>query len=91
MLRLKYQTVNTIIKRFEKTGLVLPSKRGGDRQSKLSLEVQISLLHLVDEDCTLTLPNLKSWLASEHSVDVSTYTSHRVLRKFHYTLKRVLY
>ena len=26
MLRLKYQTVNTIVKRFEKTGFVLPRK-----------------------------------------------------------------
>ena len=68
MLGLKYQTVNTIIKRFEKTGLVLPCKRGGDRRSKLSLEVKISLLHHGDEECTLTLPNLKTLLASEHSV-----------------------
>ena len=29
MLGLKHQTVNTLVKRFEKTGLVLPSKRGG--------------------------------------------------------------
>ena len=87
MLRLKYQMVNTIVKRFEKTGLVLPSKRGGNRQSKLSLGVKISLHHHVDEECTLTLPNLKTWLASEHSVDVSTSTIHRVLRKFDYTLK----
>ena len=89
MLGLKYQTVNIIVKRFEKTGLVLPRKRGGDRQSKLSLDVKISLLHHVDEECTLTLPNLKTWLASEHRVDVSTSTIHRGLRKFHYTLKRV--
>lgn len=89
MLDIKYQTVNTIVKRFEKTGLVLPSKRGGDRRSKLPLDIKTLLLRRVDEECTLTLPNLKSWLAKEHNVDVSTSTIGRTLKQFHYTLKRV--
>ncbi|KAF0985388.1 hypothetical protein HZS_6985 [Henneguya salminicola] len=44
MYNLKYQTVNTVVKRYLESGKIIASKRGGDRRSKLSLEIKESLL-----------------------------------------------
>ncbi|TBT97161.1 hypothetical protein CWI36_3098p0020, partial [Hamiltosporidium magnivora] len=38
MYRINYQTVNSIVRRYLKTGLVFVDKRGGYRRSKLTLK-----------------------------------------------------
>ncbi|KAK1351077.1 hypothetical protein LUQ84_000350 [Hamiltosporidium tvaerminnensis] len=49
MYQINYQTVNSIVKRYLKTGLVFVEKRdGGDRRSKLTLEIKESLQTYVD-------------------------------------------
>ncbi|TBU05326.1 hypothetical protein CWI36_0647p0020 [Hamiltosporidium magnivora] len=73
MYRINYQTANSIVRRYLKTGLVFVDKRGGDRRSKLILEIKKSLQAYVDLECTKTLYD----------------TIDRALREFHYTLKRV--
>ncbi|TBU11439.1 hypothetical protein CWI38_1205p0010, partial [Hamiltosporidium tvaerminnensis] len=70
--------ISSIVPRYFKTGLVFVEKRGGDRCSKLTLEIKESLQTYVD---------LK--VQSTFNIDVSTSTIDRVLREFHYTLKRV--
>lgn len=89
MYRINYQTVNSIVKRYLKTGLIFVEKRGGDRRSKLTAEVKEGLLTYVDLECTRTLHEMVEWVKSTFNVDVSTSTIDRALREFHYTLKRV--
>jgi len=85
----KYQTVNTIVKKYLKTGMILPKKRGGDRRSILSLEIKKQLLAYVDQECTRTLKQLSAWVKETFDIAVSLSTIDRALRQFHYTLKGV--
>ncbi|TBU10591.1 DDE-like endonuclease, partial [Hamiltosporidium tvaerminnensis] len=78
--RINYQTAKSIVRRYLKTGLEFVEKRGGDRRSKLTLEIKESLQ---------TYGNFEQWVKCTFYVDVSTSTIDRALREFHYTLKRV--
>ena len=89
MYQINYQIVNSIIKQYLKTGLIFAEKRGGDRRSKLTLEVNKSLLAYVDLECTKTLHEMAEWVKSTFNIEVSNSTVDRALREFHYTLKRV--
>ncbi|TBT98125.1 hypothetical protein CWI36_2528p0010, partial [Hamiltosporidium magnivora] len=86
--RINYQTVNSIVRRYLKTGLVFVEKRCGDRRSKLTLEIKKSLQTYVDLECTKTQYELAEWVRCTFNVGVSTSTIDRTLREFHYTLKR---
>ena len=44
----KYQIVKYIVKKYLKTGVILPEKRRGDRRSKLNLEIKEQFLVYVD-------------------------------------------
>ncbi|TBU02746.1 hypothetical protein CWI37_0421p0010, partial [Hamiltosporidium tvaerminnensis] len=72
MYRINYQTVNSIVRRYLKTGLVFVDKRGGDRRSKLTLEIKESLQTYVDFECTKTLYVEAEWIKCTFNVDVST-------------------
>ncbi|TBU20507.1 DDE-like endonuclease [Hamiltosporidium tvaerminnensis] len=89
MYRINYQTANSIVIRYLKTGLVYVDKRGGDRRSKLTMEIKESLQAYVDLECTKTLYELAEWVKCTFNIDMSTSTIDRALRKFHYNLKRV--
>ncbi|TBU21016.1 DDE-like endonuclease [Hamiltosporidium tvaerminnensis] len=89
MYRINYQTVNSIVRRYLKTGLVFVEKSGSDKRSKLTLEIKESLQTYVDLNVRKTLYELAEWVKCTFNVDVSTSTIDRALRKFHYTLKRV--
>lgn len=84
-----YQTVNSIIKKYLRTGNINKEKRGGDRRSKLSSEIKEQLIAHVDLECTLTLDNLSDWVLNRFGLLVSKSTIDRALKDFHYTLKRV--
>ena len=64
-----------------------PLTRGGDRRSLLSQEMKNQLLQYVDNNCTLTLQEMATWIFDEFQVNVSKSTIDRALREFHYTLK----
>jgi transposase len=79
----KYQTVNSIIKKYLKSGEIFKKKRGGDRRSKMSLEVKEQLLVQVDQGCTLTLLDLSNWVFSTFGFHESKSTIDRTLKQFH--------
>ena len=89
MYQINYQNVNSIIKQYLKTGLIFDGKRGEDRRLKLTLEVKENLLAYVDLECIKTLHKMAEWIKSTFNIEVLTSTVDRVLREFHYTLKRV--
>ncbi|TBU02984.1 hypothetical protein CWI36_0676p0010 [Hamiltosporidium magnivora] len=55
MYRINYQTVNSIVRRYLKTGLVFVEKSGSDKRSKLTLEIKESLQTYVDLNVRKTL------------------------------------
>ncbi|TBU11583.1 DDE-like endonuclease [Hamiltosporidium tvaerminnensis] len=72
MYRINYQTVNSIVRRHSKTGLVFVEKRGGDRRSKLTLEIKESLQTYVDLDVDVLTSTIDRALREFH------YTLKRV-------------
>ncbi|KAG0432109.1 hypothetical protein DMUE_5517 [Dictyocoela muelleri] len=88
MYQLGYKTVYGIVQRYLKHGLVMQLRRGGDRRSLLSSEKKKKLAR-VDQECTLTLRQLSDWVYETFQIKVSKSTVERVLKQFHYTLKRI--
>ncbi|ORD96291.1 hypothetical protein HERIO_1774 [Hepatospora eriocheir] len=89
MLVMPYQTVNSIVKRYNTSGKVLLQSRGGDRRSKLSLDIKEAILAWVDDEPILKLKDLRIKVIETYEIDVSISTIDRCLRQFHYTLKRI--
>lgn len=89
MFQIKYQTVNSIVKKYLKTGQVLKNKRGGDHRSKLTSEIKERLIAKIDNECTLTLKELVRWLDETQNIQVSSSTVDRAIKDFHYTLKEI--
>ncbi|KAG0432496.1 hypothetical protein DMUE_5493, partial [Dictyocoela muelleri] len=89
MYKLGYKTVYGIVQRYLKHGLVMPLRRSGDIRSLLSSEKKEKLLARVDQECTLTLSQLSDWVYETFQIKVSKNTVERVLKQFHYTLKRI--
>ncbi|TBT96612.1 hypothetical protein CWI36_3514p0010 [Hamiltosporidium magnivora] len=73
----KLPDVNSIVKRYLKTGLVFVEKRSCDRRSELTLELKKSLQTYVDLLCTKTLYELAEWAKCTLNVNVSTSTIDR--------------
>ncbi|KAE9046790.1 hypothetical protein PR003_g4596 [Phytophthora rubi] len=59
-----------------------PKQRGGLRPSsvKMTVEVMSKLEELIDEDCRMTLEQLRDRLHSDLGVDVSVASVHRALQ-----------
>ncbi|KAF7686072.1 hypothetical protein CDIK_3180 [Cucumispora dikerogammari] len=89
MYDIKYQTISSIIRKYLRTGLVIPEKIGGDRRTKLPPHVKNALLTYIDAECTKTLKELAEYIQATYDskVSESTWIEHSVL--FHFTLKRV--
>ncbi|KAF7694600.1 hypothetical protein CDIK_2118 [Cucumispora dikerogammari] len=89
MYRKNYQTVNSIVKNYLKTGQVLPKKRGGDTRTLLPQHVRNALCEYIDVDCTRTLREMVVWIKKTFDIIVSTTTVNRAVIGFYFTLKRV--
>ncbi|KAF7685234.1 hypothetical protein CDIK_4016 [Cucumispora dikerogammari] len=57
-----YQTINSIVKNYLKTGQVLPKRRGGDTRTLLPQHVRNALREYIDVDCTRTLREMGDWI-----------------------------
>ncbi|GMF46474.1 unnamed protein product [Phytophthora fragariaefolia] len=68
-----------------------PKQRGGLRASsvKMTVEVMSKLEELIDEDCRMTLQQLRDCLQYDLGVDVSVTSVHRALQGMLYSTKRL--
>ncbi|KAE8994137.1 hypothetical protein PR003_g22793 [Phytophthora rubi] len=68
-----------------------PKQRSGLRPSsvKMTVEVMSKLEELIDEDCRITLEQLRDRLHSDLGVDVSVASVHRALQGMLYSTKRL--
>ena len=64
-------------------------KNKGHRQKILKPEQVTELLSMINEDCELTLSELKEKFSEKFGFTVSESTIHRSLGDFHYSLKRL--
>ena len=69
--------------------VVAADVRGGDLHSKLDSKMKKAVCNWVDNDCLVTLKELKERIQSTYNLSVSISFIDRCLRPFHYTIKRV--
>ena len=85
----KRTTVHMILKRYANTSDTQAARKGGDQKSKLSETQKSVITQWVDDDCLLTLNQLSAKVADVYNIQVSNSCIDRVLRNFHYTIKKV--
>ena len=85
----KRTTVHMILKQYANTGDNQAVQKGGDQKSKLSETQKSVITQWVDGDCLLRLNQLKAKVADVYNIQVSNSCIGRVLRNFHYTIKKV--
>ena len=83
----KRTTVNMILKRYANTGDTQAARKSGDQKSKLSETQKSVITQWVDDDCLLTLNQLRAKVADVYNIQVSNSCINRVLRNFHYKLQ----
>lgn len=88
-LRLKRSTVYSIRKAFIEDGREHSKKRGGNRPQKLADAQQEAILDWIDEDCTQPLKRIADRVNTEFDIQVSRQTIGKILKEFHYSIKRV--
>jgi transposase len=90
ILSLSRTTVSSIVSKFYSTGEAEAKTRGGDRRGKLTIDQENILCSWVDQNCLLTLKDIKKRLVDEFGSIVSVSTVDRCSKSFHYTIKNVL-
>jgi len=88
LFNVNYDTVRSIYRTYKKDGR-FEKKKTGHRRSLLSDQQKEQICDWVDEDCTLTLEQLKRKCLDEFNISLSISTVERALKAFHYTIKRV--
>jgi len=88
-LGIKVDTVRKIARRFRSDGTVTIQKRGNPSPGKVTSEIAKFVKDKVDEDCTLTLSELKDKVQSHFHATLSPTTIWRILDGFKYTFKRL--
>lgn len=82
-------TVRKIYKTYKVTN-EMKKRSVGHRPKKLTLEEQERICNLIDEDCTLTLRQIKTRMLEQNPQrEVSLSTIDRAIKAFHYSVKRV--
>lgn len=89
-LELNYSAVSKIIKNYQKTGVLNAKAKGGDNRSKLSQEQKMAIRCWVDENCLITLNEMRLRVIETFNLTVSCSTIDRCLKEFHYTVKQVV-
>jgi len=90
ILDLPRTNISSIVSKFFKTGEAEPRSRGGNRRGKLTIEQKESICGWIDENCLLTLKDIKKRVQEELNLLVSESTIDRCLKSFHYTVKNIL-
>lgn len=88
-LKIKYQTVNSVLKKYYKTGIIIPKTRGG-RANKLSCEQACDLLRFVEENPMATLEQMQNFIYGKFSISLSLSGINKYLKYFTFTLKKAV-
>ena len=89
VMGLKNPTVTGIIKQYQRDGRISSLPRGGIRNSKLNEQQKDLIKSWIDEDCSLSLKNIKTKIFEDLNIIISPSTISRYIDNFHYSLKRV--
>ena len=87
-LKISRSTVCSICRLYDKTGEFSIKPHGGGRRPMFSSLQKEKICEWVDEDALLTLKKLKEKVDEEFSISCSLSTVDRILKEFHYSVKR---
>jgi len=87
--RLPYSTISNIYKKYSTNCELTVKKRGGSRGNKLSNDQIAVLRSWLDENCALTLAQLKAKVMSELGINICITTINNYISSFNYSFKRV--
>lgn len=88
-LRCSRYQVYRVIKAYEENGRQTSRKRGGAKPKCLTDEHIDYINDLIDEDCSITLKQIKAKLSANKQVDVSESSISKQIKAFNYSFKRV--
>ena len=88
VLVINMRTARSIIKVYVTEDRIDKKLRGGIRNKKLSCEQKNLIRSWVDDDCSITLRAIKEKVLSEFGISICEKTADRVMKEFHYSLKR---
>ena len=84
-----YNSICWIYRKYCMDGSTQKQQRGGKKPRKMnSLQVDF-IKNLLDENCTLTLKQIKESINAEFKINVSVGTIHKYVGNFGYSFKRV--
>ncbi|KAG0426065.1 hypothetical protein DMUE_5992, partial [Dictyocoela muelleri] len=85
----KRTTIYSIIKKYKNHEPIEKKQRGGQRRKSLSEQDKGAIRGWIDENCALTLKEIKSKIELERGVVVSQSTINRCISGFNYSMKRI--
>ncbi|OQS54127.1 hypothetical protein EHP00_1136 [Ecytonucleospora hepatopenaei] len=85
---LSQSAVKSILKKYTETRNTQRSLRGGDHRSRFDENQKNQIRQWVDKDLKLSLRYLVNKITNTFSMTVGKTSVDRVLRDYHYTLKR---
>jgi len=89
-LDVKYKTVYSILKIYKDEHRSHTNARNSGRKKSVTPEICRYIKSLIEEDCSITLNNMKSKILEEKGVSLSAPTLHRSIANFEYSFKRVV-
>jgi transposase len=87
-LNMNYRTVATILRVYKTTGRIELIKKRAEKQRKINESAKILIFNKVREYCSITLKQLKEYLANEFYINVSLSTISRQLKHLQFSFKR---
>lgn len=89
-LEINYKTVSSIISIYKQSGRTDSNMKNSGKKKIFTSTVTERIKKIVDTDCSKTLKQIKTLLAEEMSLHVSTSTINRAIDDFQYSFKRVV-
>jgi len=86
---IKRTTVHEIVKKFLNSGLTESQRKGGNRPCKLNDEDKQQILEWVDKNCSLSMQKISNKIYDDFHIRISKPTVMKILKQFHYSLKRI--
>lgn len=80
-------TIKSIIKKFEDTGLMIQSVKGGAKRILMTEEHKNFIENEVDKNCSITLKSLRNLLKDRFGVEFAISTIHNNLKRLDYSFK----
>lgn len=80
-------SICNVINKFKETGKIYADKRGGARINKLNHEILNLIKSILQEDCILTLKEIKNIVHERTGVNIGITSLHRACIGMHFSLK----